>query len=144
MELDDEDVPVRNDYCASCVPQDTDSVLYWETRWVAVTERKKKLDFHRLLRLFEVWLEKPPEGIEPLLYLIALLLIRKRFFRMLDLVSEGGDEYLRLRRPGPEQVPFLVPAPLLTKEQLPQLRVQLEELLDGALEEDEVEEAATS
>ena len=62
---------------------------------------------------------------------------------MLDLVTEGDGEFLRLRRPGPDQPAFLVPAPLLSAEELPALRQRLEELLDGSFEDHEVEQAAT-
>ena len=131
-----DEVPVRRDFCQSCFEEHKPGDVFWETRWVQEGEAPRKIDFNQLLRIFEAWVENPPPGQKELLYLIALLLIRKRFFRMLDLVSEGGEEYLRVRRPGPEQEPFLVPAPLLQSHQLPALTERLESLLDGSLGED--------
>ena len=132
----------RRDYCEGCFRKKEDAVVFWETQWEKSGEIRKKVDFNSLLRLFEAWLENPPKGQKELVYLIALLLVRKRFFRIMDLVSEEGEEYLRLRRPGPAQAPFLVPAPLLAPAQLPGLRHCLESLLGGDLEE-EVEAVVT-
>jgi len=130
----------RCDFCQRCARSNAEGLVYWDTHWQAPDVKKKKVDFDRLLRLFESWLDRASEADHPLLYLMALLLVRKRFFRMLDLTSEGNQEYLRLRRPGPDQKPFLVPAPLLEAEQLPALRVQLEALIDGDLDDREVDQ----
>lgn len=143
--LEHPDAPLmRNDRCERCFPGPQEGTIYWETRWQSPDEKKQTVDFDRLLRLFEAWLEQPPPGQQALLYLIALLLVRKRFFKMLDLVSQGGEEYLRLRRPGQntDRQPFLVPAPLLAPEDLPALRVQLEMLIDGTLEDEDIPPAA--
>ena len=139
----------RQDCCPECHErpngeQSPAGEVYWETHWQKGDEVKRKVDFNMLLRIFEAWCEAPPPGQKALVYLIGLLLIRKRFFKMLDLVSQDGEEYLRLRRPGKEQEPFLVPAPLLSEAQLPPLRARLESLLDGALDEDDLTLSASS
>jgi len=102
----------------------------------------ERVDFDRLLRIFEVWQKSPPPGQEALLYLITLLLVRKRYLRMVGLVNEGGVEFLRLRRPGPTELWYLAPAPLLTVADLPPLRAKLEELIDGDLDEEEMPASA--
>src|SRR6185503_104665 len=96
------------------------------------------------LRIFEAWQRLPTKDASQggdggaLLYLITLLLVRKRFLRMVDLVTEDGREYLRLRRPGAAEQSFLAPAPLLTPADLPALRARLEDLIDGSFEEDDM------
>ena len=82
-----------------------------------------------------------PPGQDALLYLIALLLVRKRLCRLVDLVTEGDEEFLRLRRPGSDAT-FLVPAPLLSPADLPRLRSRLEALIDGAIEDEDLEVTA--
>lgn len=140
----EEGKPVRSDYCPRCVPPLAIDEFYWETRWTPPAERKRRVDFDRLRQLFEHWIVHPPRAQQSLVYLIALLLVRRRFFRMLDLVSEDGVDFLRLRRPGPDQKPFLCPAPLLRASELPALRINLESLLDGEFEEDDMSQAVPS
>ena len=128
----------RKDLCEKCAPKGpAPDVVWWETRFQAQAKRRR-VDFDRLLRIFEIWQKKPPAGQEALVYLIALLLVRKRFLRMVDLVNEGGVESLRLRRPGPSEQWYLTPAPLLTAADLPPLRAKLEELIDGSFDEEEM------
>jgi hypothetical protein len=136
--------PTRTDYCGGCRPAEAPGGIYWQTRWQIPAPKKKKVDFDRLLRVFEAWLERPKGSDPELLYLIGLLLIRKRFFKMLDLASIEDEEYLRLRRPGTEEEPFLLPAPLLQPEQLPELRKRLEALIDGEVEHDDLESVGSS
>ncbi len=128
----------RRDLCEKCAPKGTaPDVIWWETRF-QLQAKRKRVDFDRLLRIFEVWQRSPPPGQEALVYLIALLLVRKRFLRLVGLVNEGGVEALRLRRPGPTEQWYVTPAPLLTAADLPPLRAKLEELIDGAIDEEEM------
>jgi hypothetical protein len=132
----------RRDLCERCAPRGGADALWWETRFQLQTNAKKRVDFNRLLRIFEAWQKAPPPGQESLLYLIALLLVRKRFLRMVDLVNQEGVECLRLRRPGPTEQWYMTPAPLLTAADLPALRARLEELIDGSFEEEEMPPSA--
>jgi len=129
---------VRRDVCATCAPTNDAQALWWETRFQQHAPKKKRVDFDRLLRIFEAWQKNVPPGQEALVYLIALLLVRKRFLRMVDLVTHEGVESLRLRRPGPTEQWFITPAPLLTAADLPPLRAKLEELIDGTFDEEEL------
>ncbi len=138
IEIDLSDRIVRRDLCSSCGSTPTARSVWWEARFEIPTQKKRRVDFNRLLRIFEAWQPSPPKNQEALLYLITLLLVRKRFLRLVDLVSEGGREFLRLRRPGPAERTFLAPAPLLAPADLPALRARLEELIDGSFEEDEM------
>ena len=139
VEFDVDDRPQRIDQCAKCFDADGGrDRFFWETRFQLVPDRRRKIDFERLRALFEYWLQSGKLAQEALLYLVALLLIRKRHYRMLDLVSKDGGEFLRLRRVGKDAdtTPFLVPAPLLRGPDLAPLREQLEQLLDGEFEEE--------
>jgi hypothetical protein len=148
IDFDAEDRVVRHDLCAACKPASASEVVWWETRFQLLAQRKKKVDFDRLLRIFEAWQRSPPKAATAdaaagndhgaLLYLVTLLLVRKRFLRMVDLVSEDGREFLRLRKPGATEQWYLTPAPLLTPADLPPLRARLEELIDGSFEEEEM------
>ena len=136
---------LRRDLCSACGPKPDSGALWWETRFQTQQSKKKKVDFDRLLRIFEAWQKKPANAENDdgaLLYLITLLLVRKRFLRMVDLVSEQGREFLRLRKPGAADQSFLTPAPLLKPEDLPALRVRLEELIDGSFEEEDLPSSA--
>lgn len=136
--LDAEERAVRRDVCVACKPADAVTIVWWETRFQQHAPKKKKVDFDRLLRVFEAWQKSPPRDSESLLYLITLLLVRKRYLKLVDLVSEEGKEFLRLRKPGPTEQWYLAPAPLLTPADLPPLRQRLEELIDGSIEEEEM------
>jgi hypothetical protein len=132
---DEQQRPVRRDLCSNCPPASAPSTVWWETCWQQPAQ-KKKVDFDRLLRVFEAWQKAPPKDSESLLYLITLLLVRKRYLKLVDLVTEDGREHLRLRRSGPAEAWYLAPAPLLTPKDLPPLRSRLEELIDGSIEDD--------
>jgi hypothetical protein len=141
IDLEPGDRIARRDLCSTCGPGPGARVLWWETRFQQQTPRKKKVDFDRLLRIFEAWQQSPPKQQEDggaLLYLITLLLVRKRFLKMIDLVTEDGREFLRLRKPGAAEQWYLTPAPLLTPADLPPLRARLEDLIDGSFEDTEM------
>lgn len=141
--LDETQRAQRRDVCVACKPADAD-VVWWETRFQQQAPRKKKVDFDRLLRVFEAWQRSPPRDSEALLYLVTLLLVRKRYLKLVDLVSEDGREWLRLRKPGLAEQSYLAPAPLLQPADLAGLRTRLEELIDGTFEDGEVSEAAAA
>ncbi len=136
--LDAEERAVRRDLCSACKPADAVTIVWWETHFQQHAPKKKKVDFDRLLRVFEAWQKAPPRDSESLLYLITLLLVRKRYLKLVDLVNEDGKECLRLRRPGPTEQWYLAPAPLLTPADVPPLRHRLEELIDGSIDEAEM------
>jgi hypothetical protein len=141
VDLDAAGHVARRDLCVACGPKPGSRSIWWETRFQQQAPKRKKVDFDRLLRIFEAWQKNPPADPEDggaLLYLITLLLVRKRFLRMVDLVTEEGREYLRLRKPGAAEQWYLAPAPLLTPADLPPLRARLEELIDGTFEEEEM------
>lgn len=140
--VDEQQNIARRDFCVACHPGSAAGVVWWETRFQQQAPKKKKVDFDRLLRVFEAWQKAPPRDSDALLYLITLLLVRKRFLKLVDLVSEEGKEFLRLRRPGPTEQWYLAPAPLLKPSDLPPLRQRLEELIDGTFEEEEMPAAA--
>jgi hypothetical protein len=140
--LDEQERAIRRDLCGECAPSLQRMVVWWETRFQQQAPKKKRVDFDRLLRVFEAWQKAPPKDSDALLYLITLLLVRKRFLKLVDLVSEEGREFLRLRRPGPTEQWYLAPAPLLQPADLPPLRARLEELIDGTFEEEELPTAA--
>lgn len=147
VELDNEERAARRDVCVACGPKPDSRALWWESRFQQQV-KKKKVDFDRLLRIFEAWQRQPAKepgqsgDRDALLYLITLLLVRKRFLRMVDLVTEQGREFLRLRRPGAAEQWYLAPAPLLTPADLPPLRARLEDLIDGSIEEEEMPTSA--
>jgi len=131
----------RRDLCAECGRRHGERAVWWETRFQQQATRRRRVDFDRLLRIFEAWQKAPREESterDALLYLITLLLVRKRYLRMVDLVSEGGREFLRLRKPGATGEWYLAPAPLLAAADLPPLRVRLEDLIDGSFEDEEM------
>lgn len=143
FDTEGDELPRRQDVCGKCVTEQLEGKVFWETRWQVPAEKKKKVDFDRLLRLLEAWLERPgvhesSRESDALMYLVGLLLVRKRFFRMLDLVTHEGKECLRLRRPGPDRPYVFLPAPLLHPDELPALRAKLEELIDGAVDDDDL------
>src|SRR5258706_10803788 len=72
IELDANDRVVRRDVCSACAPAAGAEVVWWETRFQKQAPRKKKVDFDRLLRIFEAWQKAPPKDAKdgaPLLYL---------------------------------------------------------------------------
>jgi hypothetical protein len=145
FDVSPEGLPERTDYCKACLPAEREGKAFWETRWQIPAPKKKQVDFDRLFVLLETWLARPAgaetsKESEALMYLVALLLIRKRFFKMLDLTTHQGKECLRLRRPGPNRPDVFVPAPLLRPDELPALRASLETLIDGVVDDQDLPE----
>ncbi len=52
---DEQQRAVRRDLCAACPTPSGPSTVWWETRWQQPALKKKKVDFERLLRVFEAW-----------------------------------------------------------------------------------------
>ncbi|MCI0586027.1 MAG: hypothetical protein L0323_04195 [Planctomycetes bacterium] len=129
----------RLDRCVACFQAAPASPgeFYWKTRYARDPRRRLAIDVEALREAFS---RMPAEGAEPgLRYLLALLLTRKRVFRLLETRrgeaggggGAGGEQPDRLiLSPGkgsPERLEVVVPE--MTPERVEELRRQLRALL---------------
>lgn len=121
----------RLDRCVACfqaAPASPEE-FYWKTRYVRDPRRRLAIDVEALREAFS---RMPPAGSDPgLRYLLALLLVRKRVFRLLETRRGEGEEADRLvLSPGKgseERIEVEVPA--MTSQRVEELRGQLRSLL---------------
>ncbi|HKB15366.1 MAG TPA: hypothetical protein VKF62_04840 [Planctomycetota bacterium] len=126
---------VRLDRCAACFQgaPASPAEFYWKTRFARDPRRRLAIDVEALREAFT---RMPATGSDPgLRYLLALLLTRKRVFRLLETRrGEGGGEgeqadrlILSPAKGSRERLEVVVPA--MTPERVEELRSQLRGLL---------------
>ena len=130
--------PVRFDSCDACfAAQKWPDRIYWRTRRQVPPAKPKKLDYERLRDIFLKMLEKvreqPSENYRDLTYLMGLLLLRKRFYKLKAFETQDGRDVLVLAQPKTDVI-LTLDAPLLSEERVGVLRAKLAQLLDGAIE----------
>jgi len=131
--IDEEEDLLREDLCLRCWEgADQDGlVFFWLTRYQENRKKSLQLDLESLERLFLELEGREQEKLRELRYLISLLLMRKRKLKLVRVARGGGKERLVLRRPRrSEELEVFVYD--FTAEKLEEMRVRLQEVLEGA------------
>jgi hypothetical protein len=137
------DAPVREDLCTACGEKAVadPEVCFWTRRRPDSSGQRAVVDYAMLRELFGRMLLKADDVYRRLSYLVALVLIRKRFLRLVGFQRRAGREVMVVTR-GAGQPTLDVPAPLLTAEDLLQVRDQLAQLLNADLADHDLPELA--
>ncbi|MHC4942500.1 MAG: hypothetical protein ACYTG7_05710 [Planctomycetota bacterium] len=125
----------RVDYCKACFdgqPLEERSV-FWRTKKIWSEPAKKVVNFEVLREVFIKMLDVEDNAFKEMSYLIALVLIRKRYLKLKDFVSEGGRDYMAVRQRKGEPL-IKVEVPLISEEDILRLRDRLSSLLDADLD----------
>lgn len=131
--IDEEEDLLREDLCLHCWEgADPEGlVFFWLTRYRENRTKSLQLDLESLERLFLELEGREQEKLRELRYLISLLLMRKRKLKLVRVARGGGKERLILRRPRrSEELEVFVYD--FTAEKLEEMRVRLQEVLEGA------------
>jgi len=137
------EAPLREDLCAACGERAVadPEVCFWTHRRPESGSQRAVVDYAMLRELFGRMLQRPDDVYRRLSYLVALVLIRKRFLRLVGFQRRAGREVMVVTR-GAGQPTVDVPAPLLTAEDLGQVRDQLAQLLNADLADHDLPELA--
>ncbi len=133
LRIDEEESLLREDLCLVCWEgADQAAVLFW---WATCFHENRKkslqLDLESLERLFMELDGTEPEKLRELRYLLCLLLMRKRKLKLVRVARSRGEERLILRRPRRrEELEVWVFD--FTPEKIEEMRVRLQEVLEGA------------
>jgi len=124
---------VRKDYCAACWEKahaEGGMFSYWKTT-VPPKAQKRRLfaDDEVLLDFFFRLEHAEEEQKQHFLYLLGLILMRKKILKFDDVQRTEDREFLCLRYAREDRV-VRVPNPKLTDEQIDALKGQLSEILD--------------
>lgn len=122
----------RFDFCEECFGSEADhqSEVFWRTRKILTDPVKKSVNFEVLRELFMSILEVKEKAFKEVSYLLALVLIRKRYLKLKDFISEDGTDYMTVRQK--KDMPIIkVEVPLLGEEEIAALRGKLSDLLDA-------------
>jgi hypothetical protein len=127
---------VRRDFCPKCwdaLPDRSGVFSFWRTRVPKRDEERKLfvddsvvLDFFRRLGSGE------DEKRLNFRYILALLLMRKKLLKFVDIRRREGREYLVLKQPHEEQEHEVL-NPQLNEGQLEQVRQDLSQILEADL-----------
>jgi hypothetical protein len=137
------DAPLREDLCTACGERAVadPEVCFWTRRRPESGNQRAVVDYAMLRELFGRMLQRSDEVYRRLSYLVALVLIRKRFLRLVGFQRRAGREVMVVTR-GAGQPTVDVPAPLLTAEDLLSVRDQLAQLMNADLADHELPELA--
>jgi hypothetical protein len=138
--IDDEEALVREDLCLPCWKgrDPADLLLWWSTHYREGRKKSLQLDLGSLERLFMELGGREEEKLRELRYLLCLLLMRKRKLKLLTVKRGKQGERLILRRPRrTEEIEVWVFD--FTPEKIEELRIRLQEVLEGVGPEEEQE-----
>ncbi len=128
----------RRDYCMSCAPSDGQAPMaVWTTRRPEATRKTRTLDWNVAFRLFEQLADAASDRQTQLRFLLALLLWRKRVLRLVG-TTPGDDREIWLFTESRSGTQYRVLRPELDEGRLETLSQQLEQVLSGAAESDEL------
>jgi hypothetical protein len=136
VETDEENRFARRDVCAACWDADPKTYFsYWKTRVPEPEEKGSRgprlVDVDRLMRMFERLEEAEDADALRFRYVLALVLMRKRRFRLVSsrrLRGRRGEE-LTLREVGGDRRHAVV-SPGLSEEEIRGVAGRLREILD--------------
>ncbi len=125
----------RIDFCTDCFDPESVSkdVVFWKTRMLRDKTVKKSVNFEILREVFFKMREVEERVFKEMAYLLALILIRKRFLKLKDFITRDGVDCMAIRRKTGAPLIY-VEVPLLNDEDIDGLREQLSQLLDTDLD----------
>ena len=122
----------RRDLCAACFTAKAAAeppYSSWTTTLPKPEDRHRVFDLGLAAEFLRKLASEADPARAPLAHLLALLLVRKRAIRLLDLPADAGGPRARIEfHDGRE--PLEIPAPPLTEANVPALREELGHLLD--------------
>jgi len=120
----------RRDLCSACFEAvEAEPFSVWRGTHPPPVEDQHRVDFDLALRFLAKLIAEPEEGREGLLYVLTLLLIRKRRVKVLETRRRGGVETLVVSVPGDEEDAVAeMEAPAITAEAVDRVQAQLAEL----------------
>jgi len=124
--------PERRDLCETCggAEENLADAFFWRRRLPDSHDRRPVVDYALLRELFTRMLQRGDEIYRRLSYLVALVLVRKRFLKLHGFEVRAGREVMVVSR-GTGQPPFDVPAPYLSGEDMLAVREHLSRLLQA-------------
>jgi len=126
---------IREDYCLDCWPsRDREGAFsFWKTRMPTKEEETKKLVDDAVILNFFLRLEnETEERKKDFRYVLALLLMRKKKLKLLNVKREEDEEILVFNCPA-ESRDFEVAVRNLSEEQIQQLTEQVGQILNVKL-----------
>jgi|GEM_PF-2048049 len=136
LKLDEAEI-LRDDLCVDCFkPDEHGDAIFWRTKMVEKDlESRKIVDFGVLRELFFKMVSHEGGAFVSMAYLIGLVLIRKRYLRLVDFVTVDEKDLMRVQRRRGEPT-FDVEVPLLDAGMIALLKDKLSNLLKADLTDD--------
>jgi hypothetical protein len=139
------EAPERRDLCEACgrAEENVVDAFFWRRRLRVDEGRRPVVDYALLRELFTRMLQRGDEIYRRLSYLVALVLVRKRFLRLHGFEVRSGREVMVVSR-GTGQPAFDVPAPFLSPQDMLAVRQHLTRLLQADVAEGDLPELVTA
>ena len=124
--------PERRDLCETCgqSEENLSDAFFWRRHLPESEARRPVVDYALLRELFTRMLQRGDEIYRRLSYLVALVLVRKRFLKLHGFEVREGREVMVVSR-GTGQPSFDVPAPYLSGDDMLAVREHLSRLLQA-------------
>jgi hypothetical protein len=119
----------RRDLCDACFAKEPAPYSHWTTALPKPAEKAKVFDLALAARFLRRLAEEADPERAALVHLLAVLLVRKRVIRLLDLPSSAAGPRARVEFADGTGT-FDIPAPRLWEQDVEGLRAQLAGLLD--------------
>ena len=132
---------MRGDLCSGCWDKhetDGDDLIWWFTHHQENKKRTLALDLATMERLFLELADRDAEPLKEVRYLLCLLLMRKRKLKLERVKRTKDAELLVLRRPRRKDL-HEVQVFDFDPERMDELRVRLQEVLEGTPHEEGAE-----
>jgi hypothetical protein len=119
----------RRDLCDACFGKEAAPYSHWTTALPRPPERARVFDLSLAARFLRTLAEEAEPSRAALVHLLAVLLVRKRVIRLLDLPADAKGPRARVEFSDGSGT-FDIPAPRLWEQDVEGLRGQLAGLLD--------------
>jgi len=136
LEVGTEEI-VRRDCCTGCFEsrEGAGENIFWRTRKPdSEPETRRVVDFELLRDLFFKMYSGKSAALMPMTYLIGLVLIRKKYLRLVDFITHEGKDCMQVQRRRGEPY-FDVEIPLLGEDEIVALKDRLSTILSTDLDD---------
>ena len=124
---------IRNDSCQTCWKNSLnhEEISHWKTLFHIPSPQEERIKKESAESLLRKLLEKEEETLSGVLFILAVMLERKKLFIERDIQQDPSGQKRRIYEHRKTSEIFIIPDPLLRLDQLEEVQIQVAQLLDS-------------
>jgi len=124
---------IRNDFCQTCWKNSHvhEEISHWKTLFHIPSPQEERIKKESAESLLRKLLEKEEETLSGVLFILAVMLERKKLFIERDIQQDPSGQKRIIYEHRKTREIFIIPDPLLRLDQLEEVQIQVAQLLDS-------------